>query len=289
MLAAQGDSTAAAEALRDGLDALAGTDLSYLRMVLHLTLARVLQETDRAAAEHEARLASTLLEQLDVTLSTRRRRPARPAVLGSPARPERPSPASRCSCRTVPGGRPGAATPRFASATRRACATWPSSSPIPASSATPSTSSTSSRAWRTDGPDRHALGDAGEVVDASARTAYRRRIEDLRNGVEDALDAEDDDRAARLQTELDELVAELARSFGLGGRDRRASSTAEKARLNVTRALRAALARLIEALPEAGAALDRRIRTGTFCAYEPQVDDIVRWDVQRAVNGTAVP
>ena len=104
-------------------------------------------------------------------------------------------------------------------------------------------------------------------------SAYRRRIEDLRSGVEDALDAEDDDRAARLQTELDELVAELARSFGLGGRDRRASSAAEKARLNVTRALRAALAKLIEALPEAGAALDRRIRTGTFCAYEPQADD----------------
>ena len=140
-----------------------------------------------------------------------------------------------------------------------------------------------------DGPDRHALGDAGEVVDASARVAYRRRIEDLRSGVEDALDAEDDDRAARLQTELDELVAELARSFGLGGRDRRASSTAEKARLNVTRALRAALAKLIEALPEAGAALDRRIRTGTFCAYEPQADDIVRWDVQRGLNGTAAP
>jgi hypothetical protein len=137
------------------------------------------------------------------------------------------------------------------------------------------------------GPDRHALGDAGEMVDASARVAYRRRIEDLRTGVEDALDAEDDDRAAQLQTELDELVAELARSFGLGGRDRRASSTAEKARLNVTRALRAALTKLIEALPEAGAALDRRIRTGTFCAYEPQVDDIVRWDVQRALNGTA--
>ena len=56
----------------------------------------------------------------------------------------------------------------------------------------------------------------------------------------------------------------------------------------MTRALRAALAKLIEALPEAGAALDRRIRTGTFCAYEPQVDDIVRWDVQRALNGTAL-
>jgi hypothetical protein len=53
----------------------------------------------------------------------------------------------------------------------------------------------------------------------------------------------------------------------------------------VTRALRAALARLEEALPEAGAALDRGVRTGLYCAYEPDEGDDVRWIVQSPVNG----
>ncbi len=68
--------------------------------------------------------------------------------------------------------------------------------------------------------------------------------------------------------------------FGLGGRDRRAASAAERARLNVTRALRAATAKLALGLPGAGEGLERRIRTGLYCAYEPVPGDEVRWIVQ---------
>jgi tetratricopeptide (TPR) repeat protein len=128
--------------------------------------------------------------------------------------------------------------------------------------------------------DRRALGDAGEMVDAKARTAYRRRIEALRAEVDDAFDAGAEDRAETLQAELDELVAHLAQAFGLGGRSRRASSTVERARLNVTRAIRAATARVTEALPDAGPILDLRLRTGIYCAYEPEQADEVRWSVQ---------
>jgi tetratricopeptide (TPR) repeat protein len=128
--------------------------------------------------------------------------------------------------------------------------------------------------------DRRALGDAGELVDARARTAYRHRIEALRAKIEDAFDAGAEDRAEKLQAELDQLVAHLAQAFGLGGRSRRASSTVERARLNVTRAIRAATARVTEALPEAGPLLDHRLRTGIYCAYEPEASDGVRWAVQ---------
>ena len=75
-------------------------------------------------------------------------------------------------------------------------------------------------------------------------------------------------------------MAELTRAFGLGGRERKASSAAEKARLNVTRALRASIATLSDALPESGAVLDRRVRTGLFCSYEPHPDDEALWSVQ---------
>lgn len=128
--------------------------------------------------------------------------------------------------------------------------------------------------------DRRKLGDAGELVDAEARTAYRHRIEALRGEIDDALAMGGDDHAERLQAELDQLVAQLAQAFGLRGRTRRASSAAERARLNVTRALRAATARVTEALPEAGTILDQRLRTGIYCAYEPDGGDDVRWSVQ---------
>ena len=133
--------------------------------------------------------------------------------------------------------------------------------------------------------DRRRLGDAGELVDAKARTAYRHRIEALRAEIDDALELGAEDRAEALQAELDELVGQLAQAFGLGGRSRRASSAAERARLNVTRALRAATARVTEALPEAGPVLDRRLRTGIYCAYEPDESDEVRWSVQIRLNG----
>jgi tetratricopeptide (TPR) repeat protein len=129
-----------------------------------------------------------------------------------------------------------------------------------------------------DGIDRRRLGDAGPVADAQARSRYRHEVERLRSEIDEALAAGHDDRAQRLQGELDAIVAHLAAAFGLGGRDRRASSAAERARLNVTRAVRSAAAALTEALPEAGAALDRSIRTGLYCRYDP--DQQIRWIVQ---------
>ncbi len=130
------------------------------------------------------------------------------------------------------------------------------------------------------GLDRRHLGDAGELLDGRARTAYRHRIEALRAEIDDALASGAAEQAERLQAELDQLVAQLAQAFGLGGRSRRASSAAERARLNVTRALRAAIVKVTDALPAAGAVLDRRVRTGIYCAYEPDDSDEVRWIVQ---------
>lgn len=134
--------------------------------------------------------------------------------------------------------------------------------------------------------DRRRIGDAGEVLDSTARDAYRHRIEELRAECDDALAVGDLDGAEARQGELDQLVAQLAAAFGVGGKERRASSTVEKARLNVTRSIRTALRRIEEVLPEAGALLDRGVRTGTYCAYEPGAGDR-RWIVQSGVNGGA--
>jgi tetratricopeptide (TPR) repeat protein len=130
------------------------------------------------------------------------------------------------------------------------------------------------------GVDRRLIGDAGDLVDGRARSAYRHRIEALRAEIDDAMASGFEEQAEALQAELDQLVMALAGAFGLGGRSRKAASAAERARLNVTRALRAAAARLTEIVPEDGPVLDKRLRTGTYCAYEPDEGDEIRWVVQ---------
>ena len=100
---------------------------------------------------------------------------------------------------------------------------------------------------------RPDLGDAGALLDATAKAAYRTRLAELRTELEEAEGFHDPERATKARHELDFLVAELARAVGLGGRDgRRAAAHAERARLNVTRAIRAAVANLARDNPALG-------------------------------------
>jgi hypothetical protein len=116
---------------------------------------------------------------------------------------------------------------------------------------------------------RPDLGDAGELLDATAKAAYKARLEELQAELEEAEGCNDPIRAARTRQELDFLVSELARAVGLDGRDRRAASHAERARLNASRAIRAAMANLTRANPELGRHLSATIRTGRYCSYTP--------------------
>jgi tetratricopeptide (TPR) repeat protein len=113
------------------------------------------------------------------------------------------------------------------------------------------------------------LGDAGELLDARAKDAYRRRLAEIEDDIEQARAFGDTERAAQADTERDFLVRELSRAVGLGGRDRRAASASERARVGVTRAIRKAIARIGEHHPQLGDHLDRAIRTGTYCDYLP--------------------
>jgi tetratricopeptide (TPR) repeat protein len=122
-----------------------------------------------------------------------------------------------------------------------------------------------------------ALGDAGEVIDAQARDAYRRRLAEIDDDIEQARAGGDDERAAQAQTERDFLVRELARAFGLGGRSRRAASASERARAGVTRAVRHAIARIGEHDPRLGEHLSFAVRTGTYCTYRPDPGAPARW------------
>ena len=123
------------------------------------------------------------------------------------------------------------------------------------------------------------LGDAGARLDPQAKAEYRRRVEDLRADIAEAESWNDPERAARSRDELEFLTQELSGAIGLGGRDRKAASTSERARLSVTRAIRSAMDRLRGLDSSLGAHLDATIRTGTYCVYTPDPRVPVRWVV----------
>ncbi|MDQ4089950.1 MAG: tetratricopeptide repeat protein, partial [Actinomycetota bacterium] len=123
------------------------------------------------------------------------------------------------------------------------------------------------------------IGDAGPLLDAKAKAAYRRRLEELEEELDEAQAFNDPERAARAETELEALKGELARAVGLGGRDRTAASSAERARLNVTRAIRSVVERIGAVHPKLGEHLRLTVRTGTFCSYQPDPAAPVVWDL----------
>jgi hypothetical protein len=122
-----------------------------------------------------------------------------------------------------------------------------------------------------------AFGHAGEILDARAKDAYRRRLTEIEDDIDQAHAIGDAERAAQADAERDFLVRELARAFGLGGRDRRAASASERARAGVTRAVRKAIARIGDHHPQLGEHLSRTICTGTYCAYHPDPRAPVGW------------
>jgi predicted ATPase len=126
---------------------------------------------------------------------------------------------------------------------------------------------------------RPDLGDAGELLDARAKAEYKARLDELQAELDEAERFNDPTRADRAQAERDFLVHELARAVGLGGRDRKAASHAERARLNVTRAIHAAMANLGRANPSLGQHLSATIRTGRYCSYTPDPRAPIRWEL----------
>src|SRR5215472_2308736 len=126
------------------------------------------------------------------------------------------------------------------------------------------------------GPGLAASG-AEPLLDATARDAYRRRIRELDSGLAAADRAGDSAAAERAHAERQALIDELRRATGLAGRPRRAPADAERARVNVTRTLRAAIDRITAAAPIAGGHLQDSIRTGTACRYQPAPGGPERW------------
>lgn len=122
-------------------------------------------------------------------------------------------------------------------------------------------------------------GDAGELLDPQARVAYQRRLTELREELAEAKEHSNEERATKVEDEIDALTHELRRAIGLAGRDRRAASASERARLNITRSIKLALEHIVASNPALGHHLTARIKTGTFCCYHPDPHQPISWQL----------
>lgn len=115
------------------------------------------------------------------------------------------------------------------------------------------------------------------VLDETARAAYRARLALLDKELDAADATGDTERATKAETERQAILAELRANTGLGGRARQTTAEAERARVNVTRALRTAIERIAAKAPKTGLHLDRSVRTGLACRYDPAPGGPARW------------
>jgi len=66
------------------------------------------------------------------------------------------------------------------------------------------------------------------------------------------------------------VARELGAALGRGGRPRTLATDVERARISVTRAVRAAIDRIGRVDAAAGAHLAVAVRTGALCSYHPE-------------------
>ncbi len=115
------------------------------------------------------------------------------------------------------------------------------------------------------------------VLDGQAKAEYKCRVNDLRQDLNQAERFNDPERKTAVQNELEAIADHLASAVGLGGRDRKTSSDAERARSAVTKCIKKAVRKIDEAIPSLGYHLAARIKTGYFCSYNPHPDRPVAW------------
>lgn len=117
------------------------------------------------------------------------------------------------------------------------------------------------------------------LLDGRAKAAYRQRVRDLQQELDEAEAASDIERAAGLRAELDLLLDELRRAVGLGGRDRVAPSVVERARVTVRKAIAASIERIASHDPHLGYVLRTGVQTGHRCSYQPNPADPIEWEL----------
>jgi len=120
-------------------------------------------------------------------------------------------------------------------------------------------------------PTAMVAGHGGDALDRRTIAAYKERLTELAEEIDDGQSANDIGRAERARIEYDALVEQLSLSLGLGGRSRPAGpEPLERLRKAVSARIRDAIRRIQVADPALGRHLGNAIHTGVYCSYRPE-------------------
>ena len=122
-----------------------------------------------------------------------------------------------------------------------------------------------------------------DAPQAAAHGPHRAQAIELREELAEARAFNDPERVAQARQELEALAAAVAEADdeGRATADQATDADGERARVNVTRAIKAAVVRIAEHEPELGHLLRGTVRTGSSCAYQPDPAMPLHWEVYR--------
>jgi non-specific serine/threonine protein kinase len=133
--------------------------------------------------------------------------------------------------------------------------------------------------------------DAGEMLDAQAKRKFQRRLHELTELLEDQRERGNHECTDQIESEIEDLSHEIKRGVGLRGIDRRSGSNVERARLSVTRAIKTALKKILESDRMLGELLKEQVRTGVFCRYAADPEQMITWQfsIDESEKGLPLP
>jgi hypothetical protein len=125
---------------------------------------------------------------------------------------------------------------------------------------------------------QYALGDAGEKADREALAAYRAKLIDLREELQEAKENNDDGSQDRIQEEIEAFTKQVSEVAGLGGRLRKDSDDRERVRKAVGNAVKRAVKDISQFDQRLAAHLSPpRLKCGRNPSYLPDQD--AKWEV----------
>lgn len=135
-------------------------------------------------------------------------------------------------------------------------------------------------------PDAVVHSHGGDALDRRAIAAFRDRLAELTEEIDDADATHDIARAALARAEHDALVDQLAGAIGVGGRSRPAGpEPIERMRKAVSARIRDAIRHIEVVHASLGRHLANAVHTGIYCSYQPEMPTL--WQTQSRARTTS--
>lgn len=114
-----------------------------------------------------------------------------------------------------------------------------------------------------------SMGTAEDILDARAISAYRDKLKDIEEELDDAEERNDIGQFDSLSQQKEALIDQLSKSMGLNGRARKFKTPGEKARQAVSKTVIIALKSIKKEHKELSKHFETSLRLGFKCIYSP--------------------